>query len=587
MELGVGAENLFDLFLGRCHATPHAPAYRQFVNETADVTSLSRGPRLNPVGDAWVDVTWAEVARQVSRYRAALAREGLQPGERVALCLRNRVEWVCFDQAAASLGLVTVPLYFDDRPDNMAYCLNDAGCKLLLLENAALWPALRTQVQSLARVVCLEHVVDADPRVIRLADWLPTQGGELVRAQARPDELATLVYTSGTTGRPKGVMLSHRNILSNVAASLKAIPVYPSDRFLSFLPLSHMFERTCGYYLAIQAGAQTVYARSISLLAEDLRVQRPSVLIAVPRIFERIHARMQENLPPGSFRRRLFERAVDIGWKRFRRQASFLERLFWPLFKLLVANKLKRRLGGRLRLIVVGGAAFAPEHARVFVGLGLPIIQGYGMTESGPVIACNRATDNDPLSVGRALEGVALRLGESDELLARGPGVMLGYWNNAEATHAAVDADGWLHTGDRARIENGRVYITGRLKDIIVLSNGEKVSPADAEAAILRDAIFEQVMLVGEGRPKLGLLCVSRVSDEAELCTRANAQLHDFPGYARICHIARLETPWSVEDGQLTPTLKLKRNEISRRHAADIERMYATSEVCCPGKAGS
>ena len=176
-------------------------------------------------------------------------------------------------------------------------------------------------------------------------------------------------------------MLSHRNILTNVAASLKAIPVYPSDRFLSFLPLSHMFERTCGYYLGMQAGAQTVYARSISLLAEDLRTQRPTVLIAVPRIFERIHARMQEGLLPGSFKRRLFESAVDIGWKRFNRRAALHERFLWPLLKLLVANKLKRRVGGRLRLIVVGGAAFAPEHARVFVGLGLPIIQGYGMTE--------------------------------------------------------------------------------------------------------------------------------------------------------------------------------------------------------------
>ena len=568
MESGADIENLFDLFLGRVHATPHAPAYRQFVNGTR------------------ADVTWAEVAREVARFRTALARENLKPGERVALCLRNRLEWVCFDQAALALGLVTVPLYFDDRPDNMAYCLNDAGCKLLLLENAAAWPVLRAQAQSLVRVVCLERVVAADPRVTCLADWLPAQGDALVRAPSRPDELATLVYTSGTTGKPKGVMLSHRNILSNVTASLKAIPVYPADRFLSFLPLSHMFERTCGYYLALQAGAQTVYARSISLLAEDLRTQRPSVLIAVPRIFERIHARMQETLPPGSFKRRLFERAVDIGWKRFRGQASLLERLRWPLLKLLVANKLKRRVGGRLRLIVVGGAAFAPEHARVFVGLGLPIIQGYGLTETAPVITCNRAGDNDPLSVGRALEGVTLRLGEADELLARGSNIMLGYWHNAEATRATINADGWLHTGDRARIENGRVYITGRLKDIIVLSNGEKVPPTDAEAAILRDAIFEQVMLVGEGRPKLGLLCVSRANDEAELCARANAQLHDFPGYARICHIARLETPWSVEDGQLTPTLKLKRNEILQRYANDIERMYATPEICCPGKAG-
>ncbi len=568
MELGADF-NLFNLFLGRVRESPSAPAYRQFV------------------GDIWVDTTWAETAQQVARYRAALAREGLQPGERVALCLRNRIEWVCFDQAAASLGLVTVPLYFDDRPDNMAFCLNDAGCRLLLLESSGHWPALRDQVKSLARVVCIERTADADPRLTCLTDWLPAQGDELVRASSRPDELATIVYTSGTTGRPKGVMLSHRNIVSNVLASMQVIPVYAGDRFLSFLPLSHMFERTCGYYLAILAGAQTVYARSISLLADDLHTQRPTVMIAVPRIFERIYARMQAGMSPGSLKRWLFESAVAIGWKRFQRRATPGDSLLWWPLKLLVANKLRCRLGGRLRLVIVGGAAFAPEHARVFVGLGLPIIQGYGLTESAPVIAANRADDNDPLSVGRALDGVALRLGEADELLARGPGIMLGYWNNPDATRTAIDADGWLHTGDRARIENGRVYITGRLKDIIVLSNGEKVPPTDAEAAILRDSIFEQVMLVGEGRPKLGLLCVSRANDEVELCVRANAQLHDFPGYARICHLARVDGPWNVETGLLTPTLKLKRGELLHRYAADIERMYATSEPCCPGSRAS
>ncbi|MBI5782512.1 MAG: AMP-binding protein, partial [Gammaproteobacteria bacterium] len=221
----------------------------------------------------------------------------------------------------------------------------------------------------------------------------------------------------------------------------------------------------------------------------------------------------------------------------------------------------------------------------MFVGLGLPIIQGYGLTETAPVLAANRTGDNDPLSVGRALEGIALRLDENSELLARGPNIMLGYWNNPDATRAAVDAEGWLHTGDLARIESGRVYITGRLKDIIVLSNGEKVPPEDTEAAILRDSVFEQAMLVGEGRPKLGLLCVSHVRDEAELCVRANDQLRGFPGYARICHIARVDGPWTLENGLVTPTMKLKRNEILRRHAADIERMYATSEICCPGRA--
>jgi long-chain acyl-CoA synthetase len=556
-----------DLLLERVRATPEAGAYRQFD------------------GQRWIEWSWAEIGREVARWQAALAREGLAPGERVALCLHNRVEWVLFDQAALGLGLVDVPLYFDDRPDNMAFCLNDAGVRLLLLEDGAQWAALKASVKTVTRVVCLANAsAVGDERVVNLREWLPAEIDEAGprRGPAKADDLATIVYTSGTTGRPKGVMLSHRNILSNVIAAFRALPAYPHDSFLSFLPLSHMFERTCGYYYAILAGAKTIYARGIKELAEDLKTQRPTLLIAVPRIFERIYARLQEQMPPGSLKRRLFERAVDIGWKRFQGQANWSENLLWPIFRLLVAKKLHRRLGGRIRLIVVGGAAFAPEHARVFIGLGLPIIQGYGLTEAAPVLTANRPGDNDPLSVGRALEGIELRCAENGELLARGPNVMLGYWNNPEATAAVIDQDGWLHTGDIVRIVGGRVYITGRLKEIIVLSNGEKVPPVDLEQAILVDPVFEHVMVVGEGRPKLGLLAVSRLADEAELCARANRLLKDFPGYAKICHIARVEGPWTVENGLLTPTLKLKRPEIEKRYAKEIEAMYETSEICCP-----
>jgi long-chain acyl-CoA synthetase len=556
--------NLADLFWHRVRETPEAPAYRQFD------------------GGAWVDMTWAEAGRATARWQAAFEREGLKRGERVALCLHNRVEWVLFDQAALALGLVTVPLYFDDRPDNMAWCLNDAGVRLLLLEDAGQWPALRDQARSVERVVCLAGETGQDNRLVRLQDWLPRAGGELKRATAAPGDLATIVYTSGTTGRPKGVMLSHGNILSNVAAAMRAIPAYPSDRFLSFLPLSHMFERTCGYYYAIWAGAQTVYARSISLLADDIREQQPTVLISVPRIFERIYSRMQEAMAPGSPKRKLFEKATEVGWRSFRGESTFTDKLLWPVLKALVANKLYRRLGGRIRLIIVGGAAFAPHLSRVFIGLGLPILQGYGLTETSPVLAANRMGDNDPTSVGRALEGIELRCSENGELLARGPNIMLGYWNNPEATAAMIDKQGWLHTGDVVTIRGGSVYITGRLKDIIVLSSGEKVPPTDAEAAILRDVAFEQVMVLGEGRPKLGLLAVSKIGDAATLCARANAQLYDFPGYARICHITRLEEPWTVESGLLTPTLKLKRNEIEKRFAREIEAMYASCDVCCP-----
>lgn len=564
MELTDGS-NLSELFLARIGETPDAPAYRQFD------------------GVRWVDWTWGAVGCEVARWQVAMGREGLAPGARVALCLHNRVEWVAFDQAALGLGLVVVPLYFDDRPDNMAWCLNDAGVRLLLLEDGAQWTTLREQVKTVERVVCLANTPAGDDKAVALHDWLPAAAEESPRrSPAAGADLATIVYTSGTTGRPKGVMLSHRNILSNAVASLRAIEVRPTDSFLSFLPLSHMFERTCGYYLAMLAGAQTIYARGIRELSEDLLTQRPTLLIAVPRIFERIYTRLQEAMPPGSLKRRLFETAVEIGWKRFNRRSAWYEDLLWPAFRFLVARKLAHRLGGRVRLIVVGGAAFAPELARVFIGLGLPIIQGYGLTEAAPVLTTNRPHDNEPASVGRAIEGIELKRGENGELLARGPNVMLGYWNNEEATAAAIDRDGWLHTGDIAEIRDGRVYITGRLKEVIVLSSGEKVPPTDIEQAIMADAAFEQVMLVGEGRAKLGLLAVSKFEDEAELCARANRRLKDFPGYAKICHIARVEGPWSIDNGLLTPTMKLKRSEIEKRYAKEIEAMYRTSEICCP-----
>ncbi|MHB8744419.1 MAG: AMP-dependent synthetase/ligase [Sulfuricaulis sp.] len=560
-----GQSNLADLLLERVRETPDAPAYRQFD------------------GHAWRDLNWAQAGHEVARWQAALRRHNLKPGDRVALCLHNRVEWVIFDQAALGLDLVTVPLYFDDRPDNMAWCLDDSGARLVLLEDAKQWLELRARVQSIERAICLQGQTGADKTLLRLEDWLASAEGQtLARPTAKAGDLATIVYTSGTTGRPKGVMLSHGNILTNVKAAAHVFPARADDRFLSFLPLSHMFERTCGYYFAILAGAQTVYARSISLLADDMREQQPTILISVPRIFERIYSRLQQASAAGSLKRRLFESAVDVGWRRFCRQASRADRWIWPALKFLVARKLQRRLGGRVRLIIVGGAAFAPHLARVFIGLGLPIIQGYGLTETAPVLTANRMGNNDPASVGQALEDVELRCDENGELLARGPNIMLGYWRNPQATAAMIDPDGWLHTGDLASMRGGSVYITGRVKDIIVLSNGEKVSPADAEQAILRDAAFEQVLLVGEGRAKLGLLVVSQIKDEAQLCARANVQLHYFPGYVRIHHIARLEQPWTVENGLLTPTLKPKRQEIERRSAQAIEAMYAAHHVTAP-----
>ena len=557
---------LTDLFLERVRQSPQGKAYRWLD------------------GKDWVDMTWSEAAAEVGRWQAALAKENLKAGERVGLCARNRVEWMLFDQAALGLGLVVVPLFYNDRPDNMAYCLTDAGAKLLLLEDGKLWEAMRGQAQTIERVVCLNDAPKTDAKAVSVKQWLPKKGVALQPSPAKAGELATLVYTSGTTGRPKGVMLSHRNIVSDLRAVLEAVPEIcdQSHRFLSFLPLSHMFERTVGYYvpMCMFADSQVVYARGITELGEDLISQKPNIIVSVPRIFERVYAKIEANLPPGSTKRKLFEKTVDIGWKRFKKEASLTDHLLWPILNILVAKKLRARLGGELRYIFLGGAALAPHLLKIFTGVGLTFIHGYGLTETSPVLACNRMADNDPMSVGHPVPGVEVRTAANGELQLRGPIVMLGYWNNPAATDAVLDKDGWFRTGDIVEICEGRIYIRGRVKDVIILSNGEKVPPGDAEQAIVRDTAFDQVMVIGEGRAHLGLLVVSSVADERELCRRANAQLKDFPGYAKIRYLARVSEPWTVENGLITPTLKLKRNKIEERYAKEIEAMYKRSDLC-------
>lgn len=557
--------------------------------------------------ECWRDLSWAAVGAAVGRWQAALAREGLQPGERVALMLKNGPEWVMFDQAALANGLVVVPLYTQDRAENVAYILQNAGVRLLLIGEQEHYDCLQPvwqQLDGLQRIVSLEPVDTAgreEARLVSAGAWLPDQG-ELKPQAGDAHALATIVYTSGTTGRPKGVMLSHHNILWNAFQSLKRVHVEPDELFLSFLPLSHTLERTAGYYLPMMAGSTVAYNRSIALLADDLLAVRPTVLISVPRIFERVYNKIHAGLaakPP--LAQRLFRLAVDTGWQRFEHgqgRAAWSPRLLlWPLLKKLVADQVLARLGGRLRLAVVGGAPLPLEVARLFIGLGLPMIQGYGLTETSPVISVNPLENNDPRSVGCLLEGIEARIGEQEELLVRGPGVMLGYWGDETATRAIIDGDGWLHTGDKARLDNGQLYITGRLKEIIVMANGEKVPPADMEMAICMDPLFEQAMVVGDNRPFLAALLVlapepwRRLArelgldpDDPEACRSSRARevvlervarrISSFPGYANIRRVYCQLQPWTIEDGLITPTLKLKRGEIQARFETEIESLY-------------
>jgi long-chain acyl-CoA synthetase len=586
------AGTLYGLFQERVHRTPHNPAYRSYDSNS----------------ESWHDITWQDVANQVALWQQALLQEDLEPGDTIALNLKNCKEWVFFDQAAHGLGLIIVPLYPDDRPDNVAYILQDADVKLLFMQNSGQWKRLQpsiTEEHALKRVVIFgEGEADSlSEPAMYTQQWLPEIWGALQEWDTDPHKLASIIYTSGTTGRPKGVMLSHHNMLSVASSTAQLAKLSAEDLFLSFLPLSHTLERTAGYYMPMIAGACVAYARGIAQLSTDLQTVKPTIMIAVPRIFERIYVRLQDQMTAGSkFKKTLFHAAVKTGWTKFQYDQGKIgwrpSLLLNPLLEKLVSSKVQARLGGNIRIIVSGGAALPTPVAKMFIGLGFCLVQGYGLTETSPMISVNTPEDNDPTSVGPAIPGVAVMIGENDELLARGPGNMLGYWNNHKATAQVIDSRGWLHTGDQAKIEDGKIHITGRIKEILVLSNGEKVPPGDIENAILLDSLFEQALVIGEGENFLAALLVlnqekwvsyakehscdpfdtdslNNKDVHASITKLLRDLLHDFPAYARIRKVALTLDPWEVDAGLMTPTMKIKRPQVMAHHKTDIEHIYS------------
>lgn len=585
------AGNLSELFKLRVQHSPDKVAYQYY-----DVISMQ-----------WLTLTWRQVAHQVAQWQVALKKENLPAGSRVAIMLRNCPQWIIFEQAALGLGLVVVPLYPNDRADNICYIVQDADIKILFFDAPVSWPSLQPachQMASLQRVISLTPIENEnEPRLIALSKWLPDEQEhfELATSAAHRSSLATVVYTSGTTGKPKGVMLSHHNILWNADSGTDSVAVQDDDLFLSFLPLSHMLERTVGYYIPMMTGACVAYARSIELLGEDFIAIKPTVIITVPRIFERVYNKIKTQLATKSpLAKKLFALAVDVGWQRFlyqQHRAAWQPRLLlWPILNMLVAHKIMAKLGGRMRLAVSGGAALSFDVGRTFIALGLTISQGYGLTETSPVVCTNKLDDNDPTTVGQPFRDLEAKLGENDELLIRSPGVMLGYWNNEKATHEIIDADGWLHTGDKAKIHNGHITITGRLKEILVLSNGEKVPPADVEMAIANDPLFEQVLIAGEQRPYLVAITVLNPKQWSTLAEQLNIlptaenlnskavadsvlehirrQISGFPGYAKVFGVYNTLEPWNVENSMMTPTLKLRRKQIMDKYHEQINAMY-------------
>jgi long-chain acyl-CoA synthetase len=560
-------------------------------------------------------VSWAATAREVRRLALGLRSLGIGRGERVGLVSENRPEWIIADLAVMTAGAITVPAYVTHTVEDHRHVLADSGARAVVVSR----PPLSARVLAAANQVDTVHTVIAiepaagQASTVDLLSW----DGMLARGAAQeddtaefvaaiePDDTACLIYTSGTGGIPKGVMTSHRNIIANCRGAYRVLEQLGlgDEVFLSFLPLSHSYEHTAGEMFPISIGAQIYFAEGAETLAANLLEARPTIMTAVPRLYETLHQRIRLGVDrKGGVSRKMFDRAVAIGRKRLLAERTSLgERLSDPLLDRLVRAKVRERFGGRLKAMVSGGAPLNPEIGRFFLALGITLLQGYGQTEAGPVISCNLPARIKIDSVGPPLDGVRLRIAEDGEILVAGDNVMKGYWNDPDATAHALD-DGWLHTGDVGMLDDdGYLHITDRKRDFIKNSGGEMISPARIEGYLCLEPEISQVMVFGDRRPYLVAVVVPDpevVADYAggEAAEDMNTLAVDpaftkavsaavnrvnltLPPSERVRRFVIAAEAFTIANGQMTPTLKIKRHVIRERYGAALDALYHSKEI--------
>jgi long-chain acyl-CoA synthetase len=541
-----------------------------------------------------------------------LTRMGLGKDDAVAILSSNRPEWVMTDLAALKLGAVIVPIYPASSPSTVQYIVQDCKAKLLVVENANLLAAVCTVLGETDRSMRRLVIDAADTQnehtpFSRLLE--PTKGETSKENVISPKDIATIVYTSGTTGEPKGVILTHANILSNVQAMVSRYQISAEDIFLSYLPLCHMFERTCGYYAVLFSGGVIAYAENTGTVAADVLAVRPTVLLAVPRVVEKAFEHAVREVSQNS---RLKQRLVALTIASLNERADLRYhgqhvplglRLRCFVLDKTVAAQFRRIGGGRLRIIASGGAPLDRKIAKAYYVLGYNLVEGYGMTEASPVICSSSVHDNTLGTVGKPVPGVEVRISDNEEIIAKGRNVMLGYLNKPGETASAIDADGWLHTGDQGRFDGrGNLIITGRIKDLIVTSYGKKVAAAAIEGRIARSSYVSQVMVYGDRRKYLvalvvpmrkaieqyaaneGIACEvyesllkdgrirSRIASEIEEATKVCAP------YEKVKAFDLIAEEFTQDNGLLTPLLKLRRIPVAERYARILESLYDTSE---------
>ena len=563
----------------------------------------------------YVDVSARDLRREVEALAYGLVALGMERGDRVALLSENRPGWALADLAILCGGGLTVPIYPNLAADQEAYILENCQARICFVSTREQLEKVLSvrQKTPVERVVALDPVPDADPaalsmdRLKALGEQKRDESPELLQERLdtiQPSDVATIIYTSGTTGAPKGVMLSHDNILSNVKAVLPLFGIGASDTSLSFLPLSHSFERVAGYYGMLYAGASIAYAESIDTVAQNMVDVRPTVIFSVPRLYEKMYGRIMEAVRQGpALKRWLFARARALGERVVDRRLSG-ERvgvglgLAHALAGLLVFRQLRARTGGRLRFFVSGGAPLSQAIARFFWAAGLPIFEGYGLTETSPVISANRPGSVRLGTVGKPIPGVEVRIAEDGEILCKGPNVMVGYYRMPEETAAAI-VDGWFKTGDIGHLdEDGFLVITDRKKELIKTAGGKFIAPQPIESKLKQSRFVSHAVVVGNRRKYAAALIVPNFdelrdhvrrsgigyADEEDLVGRPEVRkLYDeivedvnrgLSHFETVKRYTLVPQEFSVESGELTPTMKVRRGLVEQRYANRIEEMY-------------
>lgn len=592
--------------------------YLDSIREHPDATAL-----VVRRGEAeWEPRTYSQVSEIVRDLSLALRSLGLERGDRAAIISATRYEWALLDFAMVMAGVVSVPVYDSLTADQIAYILRDAGAHAAFVADA---DQVAKLVEAANQMPDLKHVIPFDPIdtpdvPFELISWESFEargrgeahlhdGYEAYARKTSPDDLATLIYTSGTTGPPKGVMLSHDNLFSNTVLASRRLELRRSDMVLAWLPMSHVFERTGGHFCTWHCGAPRAFAESVETVPRDMLEVRPTFMMAVPRFYEKVYdATVAAATSAGGAKERIFWWAKAVGERVADARLAGESPGPWLAFQYRIADrlvfqKLRARTGGRIRYFVSGSAPLSARIAKFFWASGLPVLEGYGLTESSPVISLNPKEAPRLGTVGTPIDGVEVRIAEDGEILCRGRNVMLGYYRNEEATREAIEPDGWLRTGDIGELDqDGYLRITDRKKELIVTSYGKNVAPQPIEEAVKRSRLVDQVVLVGDGRKFVVALVVPEFERLAEwgrsegldfsrpeeltrqpaaarhLLADMDRELQEFSGYERPKQVILLDEPFTIEAGTLTPTQKVRRKVVAERYAERIERVYEQAQ---------